>query len=97
MLRSIEFVHQGRGYRGEVGPVTSGRGELDVEAWFVSMEGGPICRVFEAHPEDANTFDFRHRVVMATWLTEAYNRRVSGERRRQGARDPSMPDRRKNA
>jgi hypothetical protein len=60
------------------------------------MDGGPVRRVFEAHPDDANTPDFRHRVVIATWLTEAYNRRLSGERRKQGERDASVPDRRKS-
>jgi len=94
MLRSIEFVHQGRRYRGNVGPVPGGGPEFSAGAWFVSMNGGPERRVFEAHAEDADTPDFRHRLVIATWLTEEYNRRVTGERRRQGARDPSVPDRR---
>jgi hypothetical protein len=58
------------------------------------MNGGTARRVFEAHAEDADTPDFRHRLVIATWLTEEYNRRTAGERRKQGERDPS-PDRRK--
>ena len=94
MLRMIEFVHRGRRYRGEVGPVPGGGPEFSLGAWFVSMNGGPARRVFEAHPDDADTPDFRHRVVIATWLTEGYNRRVSGERRKQGERDPSVRDRR---
>jgi hypothetical protein len=94
MLRSIEFVDQGRRYRGEVNPVPGGAPEFGAGAWFVSMNGGPPRRVFEAHPEDADTLEFRHRLVVATWLTEEYNRRVSGERRKQGKRDPSVPDRR---
>ena len=96
MLRSIEFIHQGRRYRGEVGPVPGGGAEFSDGAWFVSMNGGPARRVFEAHPEDADTPEFRHRLVIATWLTEGYNRRVSGERRKQGERDPSVPDRRRS-
>ena len=95
MLRSIEFIHQGRRYRGKVGPVPGGGPEFSVGAWFVSMNGGPARRVFEAHADDANTPEFRHRVVIATWLTEGYNRRVSGERRKRGERDPSVLDRRK--
>jgi hypothetical protein len=95
MLVSIDFVHQGRRYRGEVRPVPGGGPEFSLGAWFVSMNGGPARRVFEAHREDADTPEFRHRLVIATWLTEGYNRRVSGERRRQGERDPSAPDRRK--
>lgn len=69
--------------------------EFSAGAWFVSMNDGPVRRLFEAHPEDADTPEFRGRVVIATWLTEGYNRRVSGERRKQGARDPSVADRRK--
>jgi hypothetical protein len=95
MLRSIEFVHQGRQYRGEVGPVPGGGPEFSDGAWFVSMNGGPVRRVFEAHLDDADTPAFRHRLVIAMWLTEGYNRRVSRERRKQGERDRSFPDRRK--
>lgn len=95
MLRSIDFIDQGRRYRGKVGPVPGGGPEFNEGAWFVSMNGGPSRRVFEAHPEDADTPEFRHRIVIATWLTDAYNRRVSGERRKQGPRDPTVPDRRK--
>ena len=59
------------------------------------MNQGPERRVFEAHPEDADTPDFRHRIVIATWLTEGYNRRTEGnERRKAGERDPSARDRR---
>jgi len=94
MHRSIEFEDQGRRYRAEVAPVPGGGPEFSDGAWFVSMNGGPARRVFEAHPEDADTPDFRHRVVIATWLTDEYNRRVSGERRKQGQRDPTVPDRR---
>ncbi len=76
-----------------------GAPEFNDGAWFVSMNGGPVRRVFEAHPDDADTPEFRHRVVIATWLTDGYNRRVSGERRTQGTRDGSVdrrsgPDRR---
>ena len=92
---TIEFVHRGRRYRGEVRPVPGGGPEFEVGAWFVSMNGGPSRRVFEAHPDDADDSDFRHRLVIATWLTEEYDRRVSGERRQQGERDGSGPDRRK--
>lgn len=95
MLRSIDFVHQGRRYRAEVGPVPGGGPEFSLGAWFVSMNGGPARRVFEAHPDDADDPEFRHRLVIATWLTDGYNRRFAGERRKQGKRDPSVPDRRK--
>lgn len=82
MLRSIEFIHRGRRYRGKVAPVPGGGAEFEHGAWFVSMNGGPERRLFEAHAEDADTAEFRHRIVMATWLTEGYNRRVSEDRRR---------------
>lgn len=82
MLRSIEFVMQGRRYRGTVAPVPGGPTEFDDGAWFVSMDEGPERRVFEAHRDDEDTPEFRHRLVIATWLTEGYNRRVAGERRR---------------
>ena len=94
MLRTIEFMHRGHQYRGNVRPVPGGGPEFIDGAWFVSMDDGPARRVFEAHPGDADTPDFRHRIVIATWLTDAYDRRVSGERRKQGTRHPSMRDRR---
>lgn len=93
MLRSIEFIHEGRRYRGRVAPVPGGGAEFDQGAWFVSMNGGPERRVFEAHPDDADTPEFQHRIVIATWLTEGYDRRVSAERRKGGQR-PSASDRR---
>lgn len=93
VLRSIEFIHEGRRYRGRVAEMPDGGPEFRDGAWFVSMNGGPERRVFEAHPDDADTPDFQHRVVIATWLTDAYDRRVSGERRK-APRDPSGPDRR---
>jgi hypothetical protein len=96
MLRSIQFVHQSRLYRARVSPVPGGGPEFRDGAWFVSMNGGPERRVFEAHPDDRDTPDFRHRVVIATWLTDAYNRRVGGERRKRGERDLSLGDRRKS-
>jgi hypothetical protein len=93
VLQSIEFIHKGRRYRGTVAPVPGGGPEFSDGAWFVSMNGGPERRVFEAHADDVDTPEFRHRIVVATWLTEGYNRRVSGERRRGGPRD-AKPDRR---
>lgn len=97
MLRTIEFIHGGRRYQGKVAPVPGGGAEFDDGAWFVSMDGGPERRVFEAHPEDADTPEFKHRMVIATWLTDGYNRRVSGDRRTGGGRDPSGSDRRTGA
>lgn len=94
MLSSIDFVHGGRRYRANVGPVPGGGPEFSDGAWFVSMNGGPERRVFEAHPEDADTPEFRHRIVIATWLTDTYDRRVSGDRRKGGSQDPSDDDRR---
>jgi hypothetical protein len=94
VLRSIEFIDGGRRYRGDVRPVPDGGPEFRDGAWFVSMNGGPERRVFEAHHDDADTPGFRHRIVIATWLTDAYNRRVSGDRRRRDKRDASVQDRR---
>lgn len=94
MLRSIEFVHKGRRYSGKVGPVPGDLAEFEDGAWFVSMNGGPERRVFEAHADDADTPEFRHRIVIATWLTDPYNRRAAEDRRRSGSRDSSFRDRR---
>jgi hypothetical protein len=94
VLRSIEFIHEGRRYRGSVAPVPGGGPEFIDGAWFVSMNGGPERRVFEAHRDDADTPEFRHRIVIATWLTQEYDRRVTGERRKARIRDPSVRDRR---
>ena len=95
VLRSIEFIHRDRRYRGQVLPVPDGGPEFKDGAWFVSMNGGEERRVFEAHGDDADTPEFRHRIVIATWLTEGYNRRAPGaERRKKGRRDPAVPDRR---
>ena len=96
MLRSIDFLNQGRRYRANVAPVPGGGPEFSLGAWFVSMNGGPARRVFEANPDDGDTPEFRHRLVIATWLTDEYNRRIMGERRKRGDRDPSKLDRRKN-
>ena len=97
VLRSIEFLHQGRRYHGTVAPVPGGGPEFKDGAWFVSMNGGPERRVFEAHEEDADTPEFRHRIVIATWLTEGYNRRVSGERRSAARQDSTDGERRRGA
>ena len=95
MLRSIDFIHRDRRYRATVKSVPGGGVEFIDGAWFVSMNDGPERRVFEAHADDADTPEFRHRIVIATWLTEGYNRRAEGaERRKQGTRDPSVLDRR---
>ena len=94
VLRSIDFIHRDRRYRGNVRSVPDGGAEFIDGAWFVSMNDGPERRVFEAHGDDADTPEFRHRIVIATWLTEGYNRRVEGERRVQGKRDPAVSDRR---
>ena len=41
MLRSIEFIHEGRRYSGKVAPVPGGGPEFEDGAWFVSMNGAP--------------------------------------------------------
>lgn len=97
MLRSIEFIHGSGRYHGKVAPVPGGGAEFKDGAWFVSMNGGPERRVFEAHHDDADTPDFRHRMVVATWLTEGYNRRSSAERRGQGTGSLSVDERRVRA
>ena len=61
MLRSIDFIHGGRRYRGNVAPVPGGGPEFADGAWFVSMNGGLELRVFEAHRDDADTPELRHR------------------------------------
>lgn len=94
VVRSIEFIHRDRRYRGKVAPVPGGGPEFIDGAWFVSINGGPERRVFEAHQDDADTPEFRHRIVIATWLTEEYNRRVSGERRKLAGQATSARDRR---
>ena len=94
VLRSLEFIHQGRRCHGRVAPMPGGGPEFIDGAWFVSMNGRLERRVFEAHQEGADTPDFRDRMMVATWRTEEYNRRGSGERRQQGTRDSSVRDRR---
>ena len=94
MLSLVEFTHDGRRYRGEVHPVPDGGPEFAAGAWFVSVDDKPPRRVFEAHPDDADTPAFQHRLMIATWLAEGWDRRVSAERRRRGGRDPSVRDRR---
>ena len=95
VLRSIEFINRGRRYRATVRPMPEGGPEFADGAWFVSMNGGPERRVFEAHRDDADTSEFRHRIVIATWLTDAYNRRVGD--RRTGIQDPAVRERRLGA
>lgn len=97
VLRSIEFVVKGRRYSGRVGPVPDGPSEFDDGAWFVSMDDGPERRVFEAHADDEDTPEFRHRMVIATWLTEGYNRRVSADRRRAAETSSAASERRRGA
>jgi len=93
MLRLVEFEHAGRRYRGEVLPVDEGGAEFNSGAWFVSVDDGPPRRVFEAHPEDGNTPAFHHRLRIATWVAEGWERRTGTERRRRG-RQPGTTDRR---
>lgn len=94
MLRTIDFVHQGRQYRAAVRDVPGGGAEFADGAWFVSMNDGPERRVFEAHQEDADTPEFRHRIVIATWLTEGYNRRAAEDRRSLAGREAPTGERR---
>ena len=94
MLRVVEFQHQGHRYRGEVLPVPDGGAEFSAGGWFVTVDDGPPRRVFEAHPEDADTPAFHHKLIVASWLAEGWNRRSGAERRTRGGRDPSTRDRR---
>ena len=95
MLRAVEFVHEGRRYRAEVRPVPGGAPEFAAGAWFVSVDDRPPRRVFEANADDADTRDFRHQLLIATWLAEGWERRSGADRRVQGKRDPAGEDRRK--
>ncbi|MGE0158638.1 MAG: hypothetical protein AB7T31_04450 [Gemmatimonadales bacterium] len=93
MVRAVEFMHEGRRYRADVRPVPGGGDEFSAGGWFVSVDDGPPRRVFEANDDDADTEDFRHRLLIASWLAEGWERRSGAERRR-GVRT-RMPDRRK--
>jgi hypothetical protein len=93
MLRLVEFEHEGRRYHAEVLPVPEGGSEFDLGAWFVSVDGAPARQVFEADAEDADTPAFKHRLLIATWLAEGWERRSGLERRRR-AREQAMQDRR---
>ena len=90
-MRAIEFEHQGRRYRAEVLRVPEGGEEFAMGGWFVSVDGAPPRRVFEVQPEDADTPAFRHRLMIAAWLAEGWERRSGSERRRrerpEGPRD----------
>ena len=87
MIREIEFELEGRVYRATVRPMPDGGAEFEHGAWFVSMNDGPERRLFEANPDDTDTPDLRHRIVVATWLIEEYNRRHA--QRRAGAGAPA--------
>ena len=84
MLRLVEFEHEGRRYHAEVLPVPDGGAEFTMGAWFVSVDGAEKRRVFEAHGEDADTPAFRHRLMIAAWLAEGWERRSGAERRKRG-------------
>jgi hypothetical protein len=91
----VEFEHEGRRYRAERRPMPEGGPEFSAGAWFVSADDGPARRVFEAQADDADTPAFRHRLLIATWPAEGWERRTGGERRRRGARDLLTTDRRR--
>jgi hypothetical protein len=93
MLRQVEFEHQGRRYRAEVHAMPGAGAEFSAGAWFVSVDGGEPRRVFEAHLEDGDTPAFRHRLLIAAWLAEGWERR-SGTERRKRIRPPGTFDRR---
>jgi hypothetical protein len=67
--------------------------EFSAGAWFVTVDDGEPRRVFEANLDDGDTPAFRHRLLIATWLAEGWERR-SGAERRKRARQPGMFDRR---
>jgi hypothetical protein len=94
-VRVVEFMHQGRRYRAEVRPVPEGGAEFRDGGWFVSVDDGPSRRVFEVQPDDEDSSDLRHRLLIATWLAEGWERRTGAERRRHGVRDPRTSDRRR--
>ena len=94
LLRPIEFMHEGRRYRAEVRPVPDGGEEFAAGGWFVSVDDGPARRVFEVQAEDQDSPDLRHRLLIATWLAEGWERRSGAERRRR-ARDARTLDRRR--
>jgi hypothetical protein len=93
MLRPIEFEHEGRRYRAEIRPMPGAAPEFSAGAWFVTVDGGEPRRVFEANADDADTREFRHRLLIATWLAEGWERRSGGERRMR-ARQQATYDRR---
>lgn len=94
MPRIVEFVHENRRYRAEVRPVPGGAPEFSAGAWFVTADDGPPRRVFEAQADDADTPAFRHRLLIASWLAEGWERRTGGDRRRRGPRGSGPSDRR---
>jgi hypothetical protein len=94
LLRPIEFMHEGRRYRAEVRPVPDGGEEFSAGGWFVSVDDRPARRVFEVQPHDVDSPDLRHRLLIASWLAEGWERRSGADRRRQ-FREPPVLDRRK--
>jgi hypothetical protein len=94
-VRAVEFMHEGRRYRAEIRPVPEGGEEFSAGGWFVSVDDGPPRRVFEVQAEDTDSPDLRHRLLIATWLAEGWERRTGAERRRRGVRDPRTSDRRR--
>ena len=95
MSRAIEFMHEGRRYRAEIRPVPEGGAEFSAGGWYVSVDDGPARRVFEVQPDDSDSPDLRHRLLIATWLAEGWERRTGAERRQRGVRDSRTSDRRR--
>ena len=87
-------MHEGRRYRAEIRPVPDGGEEFKDGGWFVSVDDRPARRVFEVQAGDSDSADLRHRLLIASWLAEGWERRSGAERRR-AAREPATVDRRK--
>jgi hypothetical protein len=87
-------MHEGRRYRAEVRPVPDGGEEFSRGGWFVSVDDRPARRVFEVQGGDVDSPDLRHRLLIATWLAEGWERR-SGAERRHRIRDRGGFDRRR--
>jgi hypothetical protein len=94
VLWLLEFTREGHRYRAELRPDVGPRDPSSGMArgfWFVSMDGNPPLRAFEASVRDEDTEEFRRHVVAAAGAGESKRRSEPAESR-QGDRRPDERD-----
>ena len=95
VLWLLEFTRDGHRFRAELRPDPDAAPEpsraLAQGAWFVSMDGNPPRRAFDADVHDEDTEEFRRRVVSAA---QGEIRRPEAGQKEQAHQDrpPDHPD-----